>query len=122
MAAPARPAAMIGPALSVQEKALLLPPLRPELLPLERFELRLEERLWVRVAMEHLLAGISGCSTVGGVPPFLLRSAFKPPFAASFRVGWRAPAVPLAEELFRLKWAAPVRVHSSVRSPRVEVR
>jgi hypothetical protein len=48
MAAPAKPAAMIGPALSVHEKALRLCLLLDVL--------RLGERLWVRVAIGLLLA------------------------------------------------------------------
>src|SRR5690348_9720742 len=107
---------MIGPALSVQEKALRLLLLRPELLSLERFELRLEERLWVRVAMETSPCWNPGCSTVGAVPPFLLGSAFTPPFGASVRAGWTAPGAAPVEGPLRSREAALARVHSAARS------
>src|SRR5690348_16098943 len=54
MAAPARPAASSGPALSLHEKALRSLLLLPR--PPERLELRFDVRFWVRVAIQSSLA------------------------------------------------------------------
>src|SRR3982751_111480 len=75
MAAPAMPAAMIGPLLSLHEKALRLP--APERL-VPRFEdVRLDWRLWVRVAIVTSLANWK-IQRSGEAR----RSGVKPPFAA----------------------------------------
>src|SRR5215210_4134090 len=115
MAAPAMLAAMIGPLFSPHEKALRLPP--PERLELRLDDVRLDWRLWVRVAINTSLAGFA-VSTVRGGAAFRLEHAVR----RAIRRRSSALAAVQLEALARGCFEPALEAPSKARSWRAEAR